>query len=127
MSLGLNFENTGFIPYSRTRLGKIKWVIMGSDLYFDTSLGVIIVPVGHTTDGPSTPWLLSWVWLFIPRHKVWYAAVLHDYVQGQRKDLSNKLAAALFIEHLQDTTDLKSWQIKCLHFGLRLGAGFKWQ
>ena len=86
------FAPTGYM----TRLRRVKWRTT-EEILFNTKIGHIVVPKDYPVDGPSVFWPAS---IFMPLGRMWMASVLHDYLNGQRKDLDKKLRDELFRDKL---------------------------
>lgn len=83
------FLPTGYM----TRRRRVKWVLVNGPMIFQSHLGQIEIPDGHTFDGPSVPWPFS---LFVNKARMWIPSVIHDHALGHRIDLTKSECDDLF-------------------------------
>ena len=93
-------------------------------LYYQTALGLVVVPENFRSDGASMP-RLFWRLIGHPFQMQYLReAILHDWLY-RTQPCSRALADRIFYELLAGK--VKPWRRKLIYLGLRLGGWVAWR
>ncbi len=93
-------------------------------LYYQTALGLVVVPENFRSDGASMP-RLFWRMIGHPFQMQYLReAILHDWLY-RTQPCSRALADRIFYELLAGK--VKPWRRKLIYLGLRLGGWVAWR
>lgn len=93
-------------------------------LYYQTALGLVVVPENFRSDGASMP-ILFWRLIGHPFQMQYLReAILHDWLY-RTQPCSRALADRIFYELLAGK--VKPWRRKLIYLGLRLGGWVAWR
>lgn len=93
-------------------------------LYYQTALGLVVVPENFRSDGASMP-RLFWRLIGHPFQMQYLReAILHDWLY-RTQPCSRALADRIFYELLAGK--VKPWRRKLIYMGLRLGGWVAWR
>lgn len=93
-------------------------------LYYQTALGLVVVPENFRSDGASMP-RLFWRLIGHPFQMQYLReAILHDWLY-RTQPCSRALADRIFYELLAGK--VKPWRRRLIYLGLRLGGWIAWR